>query len=239
MPRTNLSNVKVLQQELRSLKLQPLEGFRILENDFNLFRWDVAIFGPPGTIYEGGYFTTINFPSNYPYSPPMIIFKNAIMHPNIYDNGEVCISILHPAGDDLASGEHPSERWNPSQTVRTVLLSIISMLNEPNTSSPANVDASILYQKYKEANDKKKPATTYAIKIKAEIEKSKELAKKDGIIIPTKVEDYVVKNPRLSSSAYHQSVGSSMDVEEQSGMFYDDEGDDDSPFEESLNTSTT
>ena len=43
------------------------------------------------------------------------------------------------------------------------------MLNEPNTSSPANVDASILYQKYKEANDKKKPATTYAIKIKAEV----------------------------------------------------------------------
>lgn len=41
------------------------------------------------------------------------------------------------------SGELPEERWLPSQTVGTVLLSVISMLNDPNTSSPANVDASV------------------------------------------------------------------------------------------------
>jgi ubiquitin-conjugating enzyme E2 R len=53
----------------------------------------------------------------------------------------VCISILHPSTEDPQSGEHPSERWNPTQTVRTILMSIISLLNEPNCSSPANVDA--------------------------------------------------------------------------------------------------
>ena len=41
------------------------------------------------------------------------------------------------------SGELPEERWLPTQTVGTVLLSVISMLNDPNTSSPANVDASV------------------------------------------------------------------------------------------------
>ena len=56
-------------------------------------------------------------------------------------NGEVCISILHPPTEDPQSGEHPSERWNPAQNVRTILMSIISLLNEPNCSSPANVDA--------------------------------------------------------------------------------------------------
>ena len=56
-------------------------------------------------------------------------------------NGEVCISILHPPTEDPQSGEHPSERWNPTQNVRTILMSIISLLNEPNCSSPANVDA--------------------------------------------------------------------------------------------------
>lgn len=58
-----------------------------------------------------------------------------------YRNGEVCISILHPPTEDPQSGEHPSERWNPTQNVRTILMSIISLLNEPNCSSPANVDA--------------------------------------------------------------------------------------------------
>ena len=75
-------------------------------------------------------------------------------HPNIYDNGEVCISILHPPTDDPQSGELPSERWNPTQTVRTVLLSVISLLMEPNTSSPANVDAGVLYRKFKEGENK-------------------------------------------------------------------------------------
>jgi len=59
----------------------------------------------------------------------------------LFRNGEVCISILHPPTEDPQSGEHPSERWNPTQNVRTILMSIISLLNEPNCSSPANVDA--------------------------------------------------------------------------------------------------
>lgn len=47
------------------------------------------------------------------------------------------------------SGELPEERWLPTQTVTTILLSIISLLNAPNTSSPANVDASVcIYLEY-------------------------------------------------------------------------------------------
>lgn len=61
----------------------------------------------------------------------------------VYPDGRVCISILHPPGEDAMSGELPEERWLPTQTVGTVLLSVISMLNDPNTSSPANVDASV------------------------------------------------------------------------------------------------
>lgn len=50
----------------------------------------------------------------------------------------------------------PCERWNPTQTVRTILLSVISLLNEPNTFSPANVDASVMYRRWKDSkgNDK-------------------------------------------------------------------------------------
>jgi len=68
----------------------------------------------------------------------LVFFSNRIY---LIRNGEVCISILHPPTEDPQSGEHPSERWNPTQNVRTILMSIISLLNEPNCSSPANVDA--------------------------------------------------------------------------------------------------
>jgi ubiquitin-protein ligase len=61
----------------------------------------------------------------------------------VYTDGKVCISILHPPGVDEMSGELPEERWLPTQTVTTILLSIISLLSAPNTSSPANVDASV------------------------------------------------------------------------------------------------
>ena len=49
--------VRALQLELKKIQEEPVEGFRVsLENDDNLFEWEVAIFGPPGTLYEGGYF---------------------------------------------------------------------------------------------------------------------------------------------------------------------------------------
>lgn len=51
------SAVKALQLELRKIQAEPVEGFRVkLINDDNIFEWEVAIFGPPGTLYEGGYF---------------------------------------------------------------------------------------------------------------------------------------------------------------------------------------
>jgi len=61
----------------------------------------------------------------------------------VYDDGKVCISILHPPGEDEMSGELPEERWLPTQSVSTILLSVISLLSDPNFSSPANVDASV------------------------------------------------------------------------------------------------
>lgn len=69
-------------------------------------------------------------------------------------NGDLCISILHPPVDDPQSGELPCERWNPTQNVRTILLSVISLLNEPNTYSPANVDASVMYRRWRDSQGK-------------------------------------------------------------------------------------
>lgn len=100
--------------------------------------------GPEGTPFEGGIFpATLTFPKDYPLSPPTMKFTCDFFHPNVYANGTVCISILHPPGDDPNMYESSSERWSPVQSVEKILLSVVSMLAEPNDESGANVDACV------------------------------------------------------------------------------------------------
>lgn len=61
-------------------------------------------------------------------------------------NGDVCISILHEPGEDKYGYEKPEERWLPIHTVETIMISVISMLADPNGDSPANVDAAVSLQ---------------------------------------------------------------------------------------------
>ena len=75
------------------------------------------------------------FPKDYPNNPPSVRFVSEMWHPNVYDDGKVCISILHSPGDDPLGYEQANERWSPVQTVETIMLSIISMLSSPNDES--------------------------------------------------------------------------------------------------------
>ena len=114
------------------------------ENDF--YNWSVVLFGPQDTIYEGGYFKALlAFPDDYPNSPPKMKFTSQMFHPNIYPDGTVCISILHKPGKDIFNEqEKEDEKWRPSLGAEEILLSVISMLNDPNCDSPANIDAAVM-----------------------------------------------------------------------------------------------
>ncbi|MGH0172298.1 UNVERIFIED_CONTAM: hypothetical protein FKN15_063037 [Acipenser sinensis] len=131
-------------------------------------------------------------------------------------NGDVCISILHPPVDDPQSGELPSERWNPTQNVRTILLSVISLLNEPNTFSPANVDASVMFRKWRDSKGKDKE---YAEIIRKQVLATKAEAEKDGVKVPTTLAEYCIQTKVPS----HDSS---------SDLLYDDLYDDDIEEEE-------
>jgi len=61
----------------------------------------------------------------------------------VYPNGEVCISILHPPGEDPNRYETSDERWSPVQSIEKILISVMSMLAEPNDESPANIEAAV------------------------------------------------------------------------------------------------
>lgn len=47
---------RALAHEYKSLQDEPVEGFRVKLIEDNLREWEVAIFGPPETLYQGGYF---------------------------------------------------------------------------------------------------------------------------------------------------------------------------------------
>ncbi|XP_057970880.1 ubiquitin-conjugating enzyme E2 7-like isoform X2 [Malania oleifera] len=136
----------LLQKQLKDLCKRPVDGFSAgLVDETNVFEWSVSIIGPPDTLYDGGFFNAImSFPPNYPNSPPSVRFTSEIWHPNVYPDGRVCISILHPPGDDPNGYELASERWSPVHTVESIVLSIISMLSSPNDESPANIEAAVM-----------------------------------------------------------------------------------------------
>lgn len=219
MANSSSSAVRSLQLELKRIQKEPVEGFRVrLPDDSNIFAWEVALFGPPETLYEGGYFKALmKFPHDYPYSPPSVRFLTKMWHPNVYENGEVCISILHPPTDDPLSGELASERWNPTQNVRTILLSIISLLNEPNTSSPANVDASVSFRKWKESKGRDKE---YEAIVRRQVASTRQEAARDGVVVPATLADYcIASKPTLSEAA--------ADLDFYDDDFVDEDDDDD------------
>ena len=148
-----MSSMKRLAKEYKQFLKEPSQYYSIEEPE-NMLEWDVILFGPPDTLYENGVFPVkIKFPKSYPMEPPVVTVQN-IIHPNIYTDGKVCISILH-SGRDTYGYEQDSERWSPSHNVNSILLSIISMLSDPNFESPANIDASVLWKNNPETYKKK------------------------------------------------------------------------------------
>ncbi|KAI5463208.1 ubiquitin-conjugating enzyme/RWD-like protein [Mariannaea sp. PMI_226] len=128
-----------------------------LVNDNNIFEWEVMLMINDDCKYYGGanFRAHLNFPINYPLMPPTLVFQTPIpFHPNIYEDGTLCISILHPPGEDQYGYELASERWSPVQTPETILLSTISLFHSPNDESPANVEAASLLREERDGKHK-------------------------------------------------------------------------------------
>ncbi|KAI9373441.1 hypothetical protein BJX61DRAFT_552205 [Aspergillus egyptiacus] len=133
-------------QQMQSDKDIPGISCGLVDN--NVFEWEVMLMiSDDVKLYGGGFFRArLSFPPEYPHMPPKMKFESPLFHPNIYPNGEVCISILHPPEEDKYGYESAAERWSPVQTPETILLSVISMLSSPNDESPANVEAARLWR---------------------------------------------------------------------------------------------
>ncbi|KAI8854790.1 ubiquitin-conjugating enzyme/RWD-like protein [Chytridium lagenaria] len=130
---------KRIQKELADISLDPPSNCSAGPKGDNLFEWVSTIMGPAGSPYASGvFFLDIAFPTNYPFQPPKVTFRTRIYHCNVNPNGTICLDIL-------------KDNWSPALTLSKVLLSICSLLTDPNPHDP--LVASIAHQYINEKSE--------------------------------------------------------------------------------------
>lgn len=122
-----------LQKELMSLMMSGDVGVSAFPEGESIFTWIGTIEGGRGTMYEGlSYKLSLRFPLDYPFKPPQVKFETMCFHPNVDQYGNICLDILQ-------------DKWSSAYDCRTILLSIQSLLGEPNIDSPLNSSAAALW----------------------------------------------------------------------------------------------
>ncbi|XP_038405458.1 ubiquitin-conjugating enzyme E2 C-like [Canis lupus familiaris] len=110
------------------------KGISTFPESDNLFKWVGTIHGAADTVYEDlRYKLSLEFPSGYPYSTPTVKFLTPYYHPSVDTQGNICLDIL-------------KDKWSALYDVRTILLSIQSLLGEPNIDSLFNTHAAELWK---------------------------------------------------------------------------------------------
>ena len=126
--------LKRINKELADLGRDPPANCSAGPVGDDLFHWQATLMGPADSPYSGGvFFLDIHFPADYPFKPPKVSFTTRIYHPNINSNGGICLDIL-------------KDQWSPALTTSKVLLSICSLLTDPNPDDPLVPEAAQLYK---------------------------------------------------------------------------------------------
>lgn len=119
-------------------KMETVPGISAFPDGDNLFQWTGTIHGSDATVYSGlKYRLSMMFPKDYPYTAPTVKFVSGCFHPNVDLSGNICLDIL-------------KDKWSATYTVKTILLSIQSLLDEPNNESPLNNEAAALWGRVEE-----------------------------------------------------------------------------------------
>ena len=124
-----------IAKEISDLRKDAPENCSAGPRGDDMFLWDAIIAGPADSPFQGGVFNLeIRFPVDYPFKPPKVIFLTKIYHPNIGVHGGICLDIL-------------KDQWSPALTIGKVLLSICSLLCDPNPADPLMPDIADQYNR--------------------------------------------------------------------------------------------
>lgn len=123
-----------ITKELQRLNIDPAPGISVdIINDDARYL-NILLIGPKDSPYEEGIFKLELFlPEEYPLIPPKIRFLTKIYHPNIDKLGRICLDIL-------------KDKWTPALQIRTILLSIQSLLADPNLDDPLSPEIAKKWQ---------------------------------------------------------------------------------------------
>jgi ubiquitin-conjugating enzyme E2 D/E len=129
-----MSTAQRIAKELENLTADPPANCSAGPVEDDIFHWQATLMGPQDSPYEAGIFImNIKFPGDYPFKPPKVTFETKIFHPNINSSGGICLDIL-------------KEAWSPALTISKVLLSICSLLCDPNPDDPLVPDIARMYK---------------------------------------------------------------------------------------------
>ena len=129
-----------LKKEYSDIMNNPIENCSAgFTNDIT--KWEATIFGPSDTPYQGGVFKlNLDFSQDYPFKPPTVYFTTPIYHCNINERGGICLDLL-------------KNNWSPALSVSKLLLSICSLLAEPNPEDQLMPEIARLYKSNRKLHD--------------------------------------------------------------------------------------
>ncbi|WVQ73193.1 hypothetical protein IAR50_002758 [Cryptococcus sp. DSM 104548] len=138
------TSIRRIQKELSGLMSNPPANITVLPDEDNIEVWKVVMLGPPGSPYAQGRFNVnVDFSKDFPFKPPVIKFQTRVYHPNIDDDGSICIGLLK------------TEQWKPATKMEIVLSSVYNLLNEPNPDDPLSASIAEQYRTDRPAFNKK------------------------------------------------------------------------------------
>ncbi|KAL6567163.1 Ubiquitin-conjugating enzyme [Orobanche minor] len=151
---TALSRAR-LKSEFVTLMTNGDSGISAFPEEDNMLCWKGTISGSKNTVFEGiGYKLSFSFPTDYPFKPPKVKFDTVCFHPNMDVFGDICLDIL-------------TDKWSSAYDVRTILLAIQRLCEQPNTCSPLNPHAAELWENQEEY--RKMVEKLYKTKIRDEV----------------------------------------------------------------------
>ena len=136
-----ISNRRRINKELKNIIKDLPDNNSAWPSGPDIYHWHGVISGPSDTPYEDGvFYLNIHIPEDYPNAPPKVNFETRIYHCNINSNGAISLDILN-------------DKWSPALKISTLIVSITSLLSDPNLDNPFVPEIARIYKEDKEKHD--------------------------------------------------------------------------------------